>query len=152
MKLSTRIGIVGFTFGSCALAAWLQHSEMAAQRDPSPFELYDAVQTQLTAIRAQHFQEAYLQASSRYMDTTNLEHFIETARGANATVRQATRWEFGCLTQTSGQAEVPVCFFIPNGEALDATYTLIRENRTWKIDHVQFSAPKASRSLAGLRL
>ncbi|MEI6871984.1 MAG: hypothetical protein WCL08_06845, partial [Verrucomicrobiota bacterium] len=68
MRLRSRVGIVAFTIGSCVLAALVQKPEREALHDPSPIELYDAVQTQLLALRAQRYQEAYLQVSSRYMD------------------------------------------------------------------------------------
>jgi hypothetical protein len=152
MRLGTRIFIVGFTLGSCVLAAYLQFQENAELADSAPFELFDTVQTQLKAIRTQRYQQAYMQASSQYMDTTDLEQFIEATRGAHSAIRQAVRWEFGILSSDGNTAEVPVRFFLQNGELLPATYRLVREKRSWKIDSAELGEPTQTRSTAGLRL
>ncbi|RFC45135.1 MAG: protein of unknown function (DUF4864) [Verrucomicrobia bacterium] len=152
MKLSSRIGIVAFTLGSCALAAFLRFQETDPTREPAPFELFDAIQTQLLALRSQRYQAAYLQASSRYMDSHGLDGFIETARGDNAAIRQALRWEFGFVADRGEETAVDVRFFLPSGQSLSATYTVVRENREWKIDHVWFAPPSQPRAVAGLRL
>ena len=152
MKLRTRIFIVGFTLGSCALAAFLQVRENADLAEPKPFELFDTIQTQLRAIRTQRYQQAYLQASSQYMDTTDLDRFIESARGTQSAIRQAVRWEFGILSVEGRTAEVPVRFFLHNGELLPATYRLVRENRSWKIDSVELGEAGQTRTVAGLRM
>ncbi len=152
MKLRTRIFIVGFTLGSCALAAFLQVRENADLAEPKPFELFDTIQTQLRAIRTQRYQQAYLQASSQYMDTTDLDRFIESARGTQSAIRQAVRWEFGILSVEGSTAEVPVRFFLHNGELLPATYRLVRENRSWKIDSVELGEAGQTRTVAGLRM
>lgn len=152
MKLGTRIFIVGFTLGSCALAAFLQMQEGAAAVEPKPFELFDTIQTQLRAIRTQRYQQAYLQASSQYMDTTDLERFMESARGGHSTIREAVRWEFGILSQENGVAAVPVRFFLQNGEAIQASYRLVREKRSWKIDSIEMGEPVQNRTVAGQRM
>jgi len=139
MKLGTRIAIVAFTLGSCAVAAFLQKPEREALRDPSPVDLYDTIHTQVLALRAQRYQEAYLQVSSGYMDRNNLERFIESTRGDLPAVKQAVRWEFGALSQEGLETKVPVRFFLPNGDEFEALYSVIREDRRWKIDHVHCS-------------
>jgi hypothetical protein len=152
MKLGTRICIVGFTLGSCAVAAFLQRHENAILAEPKPFELFDTIQTHLRAIRTQKYQQAYLQASSQYMDTTDLDRFIESARGTHSAIRQAVRWEFGILALEGSTAEVPVRFFLHNGELLPATYRLVYENRSWKIDSVESGEMEQARTVAGLRM
>jgi hypothetical protein len=152
MKLSTRISIVGFTLGSCALAAFLQIQENADLAEPKHFELFDTIQTQLRAIRTQRYQQAYLQASSQYMDTTDLDRFIESARGAQSAIRHAVRWEFGILSFEGSTAEVPVQFFLHNGELVSAIYRLVREKHAWKIDNVEVGDVAQTRTTAGLRM
>lgn len=152
MKLGTRLFIVAFTLGSCALAAFLQLQENGGLTEPKPFELFDTIQTQLRAIRTQRYQQAYLQASSQYMDTTDLDRFIETARGTHSAIRQAVRWEFGMLSVEGSTAEVPVQFFLQNGELLPATYRMVRENRAWKIDSIELGELEQTRSVSGLRM
>jgi hypothetical protein len=152
MRLRTRIFIVGFTLGSCALAAFLQFRETADSAEPEPFELFETIQTQLKAIRTQRYQQAYLQASSQYMDLNDLGRFIEATRGSQSVIRQAVRWEFGILSLEQDLVEVPVLFFLQNGECLTATYRLVREKRSWKIDSVDLAEPTQTRTTAGLRL
>jgi hypothetical protein len=152
MKLSTRIFIVGFTLGSCALAAFIQLQESAGVAEPKPFELFDTIQTHLRAIRTQRYQQAYLQASSQYVDTNDLDRFIESARVTHSAIQQAVRWEFGILSLEGSTAEVPVQFFLHNGELLPATYHLVRESRAWKIDNVEMGEAEQTRTVAGLRM
>jgi hypothetical protein len=152
MNLSTRIGIVVFTFASCALAAYLRIQEATAPKAPEPFELFETIQTQILAIRSQHYQEAYLQASSQYMDNHGLEGFIETARSDSAVVRQAMRWEFGTVQNHENETTVEVRFFLPGGDSLCATYSIVHENRQWKIDHIGFGPTFQPRSIPGIRL
>lgn len=152
MRLRTRIFIVGFTLGSCALAAFLQFQENAGSAEPEPFELFETIQSQLKAIRTQHYQQAYLQASRQYMDANDFGRFIEATRGSQSAIRQALRWEFGILSLDAETAEVPVLFFLQNGESLAATYSLVREKRSWKINSVNWAEPAQTRTPAGLRL
>lgn len=153
MKLGTRLSIVAFTLGACALSAMVQIQERSAEREPVPSELFDVVQAGILALRAQHYQQAYLQASSRYQERLNLDHFIEMARADCVSIRQAVRWEFGMPNPEGATVEVPVNFFLQPGEVLNAAFTLVRENRAWKIEHVQIplhSSPP--RTLGGIRL
>jgi hypothetical protein len=152
MKLSTRIGIVGFTLASCAFAAYLRYLEVASFSDPATTELLQTVQAQITAIRSQHYDKAYLRASSRFNDNNGLERFLETTRGDSSAIRQALRWEFGMTESSEGETQLEVRFFMPGGDALTAHYTVVRENREWKVDHVWFSAPTQPRAIGGLRL
>ncbi len=152
MKLRTRIFIVGFTLGSCALAALLQFQENVSASDPEPFELFETIQTQLKAVRTLRYQQAYLQASSQYMDTTDLGKFIASTRGTYSVIRQAVRWEFGIVSRVGHTAEIPVHFFLQTGEVLPATYRLVREKGVWKIDCVETGEPTQARGTTGLRI
>ena len=152
MRLRNRVGIVAFTIGSCVLAAVVQKPEHEALRDPQPLELYDTVQAQLLALRAQRYQEAYLQVSSRYMNRNDLERFVESSRGNLSGVRQAVRWEFGPIENLGIETEVPVRFFLPNAGTFQATYSIIREDRRWKIDRVRGEAVRSGANPAGVRI
>jgi hypothetical protein len=152
MRLSTRITIVAFTLGSCFLAAFLRLQEASESSHSSPVELFETVQSQILALRSQHYQQAYQQASSQYMDRGGLEAYIEAARGDSSTVRQALRWEFGLVTEGEFETDIQVRFFMPDGQSLQAKYTLVRENSIWKIDRASFPPPTPPRSLKGIRL
>ena len=152
MKLSTRIGIVAFTLGSCVLAAYIQLQESSTAAKVAPSELFDTIQTHVLALRSQHYQQAYLQVSSQRMERGGIEDFIASARGEFPTLRQAVRWEFGMVTETEDGTQVEVRFFLPGGDSLSANYTVVQENRSWKIDGVSFSTQTHARSLTGLRL
>ncbi len=152
MKLSTRIGIVAFTLGSCVLAAVLQIREASHDSPPASFELFETVQTHLLALRAQHYQQAYLQVSGQSTEHGSLEAFVESARGSFPAVRQALRWEFGMVTDTEAGSDLEVRFFLPGGNSLLGVFSVVRENRAWKIDHFRHTTPTEARSLTGLRL
>lgn len=152
MRLSTRLGIVAFTFGSCALALYLRIEELNVQKSPVFFELFDTVQTQILAIRGQHYQEAYLQASAHYMDDHGLDKFIEAARSDSFLIRNALRWEFGPVTKGEEDTSVEVRFFLPGGDSACATYKVVYEDRLWKIDRVVFAPAVKARSVSGIRL
>jgi hypothetical protein len=153
MRLSSRVGIVVFTLASCALATYLRIQEVSAEKQAAaPSELFDTIQTHLLALRAKRYKEAYLQASSRSADSGGIESFLETARSKSSIVRQALRWEFGMITEEDFQTDVDVRFFLPGGESQHCVFTVVRENRAWKIDGISFSSPTSPRSLTGLRL
>lgn len=152
MKLSTRIGIVGFTLASCAFAGYIRYQEVAALNAPATKELFETVQAQITAVRSLHYDKAYLRASSRYNDNNGLERFLETTRGESSAIRQAVRWEFGMAENAGDETQLEVRFFMSGGDAFTAYYTVVRENREWKIDHVWFSTPTQPRAVGGLRL
>ena len=152
MNLPARVSIVAFTLGSCALAAYLRLQEVRTPLEPEPSELFETIHTQILAIRAQRYQEAYLKASSQYMDNHGLEGFIDTARDDCAVVRQAVRWEFGPLQEDAQATSVEVRFFLPGGDALPVTYSVVHEDRQWKIDHIGFGLPVQPRALPGIRL
>ena len=153
MKLHTRWAIVLLTFGCCITAAFLQLKERAAEREPVPSELFDVIQAGILALRAQQYQQAYLRASSRYQERLNFEHFIEMARADCVSIRQATRWEFGLPKSDGPSVEVPVHFFLRPGEMLAASFTLVREDHSWKIEHVHIPLRTVqSKSLGGIRL
>jgi hypothetical protein len=152
MKLSTRLGIVAFTLGSCALALYMRVEEIGAPKTPVFFELFDTVQTQILALRGQHYQEAYLQASSHYMEVNGLDNFIETTRNDSSVIRQAMRWEFGSVTPGEEETSVEVRFFLPGGESACATYKVVYEDRLWKIDRVVITPTEEPRSVPGIRL
>ena len=153
MKLRTRVGIVVFTLGTCFLSAWIQIKERRAERDPVPSELFDVVQSGILALRAQRYEQAYLQASTAYRERLQLDHFVEMARSDCVAIRQAIRWEFGMPAARGSTTEVPVHFFLRSGEVLHAAFTLVRESRAWKMERVHIPLrPEPARVLGGMRL
>jgi hypothetical protein len=155
VKFRTRLGIVLLTLGTCALASFVQLRESSLLNEPVPAELFDVVQSGILALRSHQYESAYLKASSRYQERLDFEHFVEMARADCVAIRQALHWEFGQPARDSGDQAllVPVHFFLPSGQVLPTTFTLVREERAWKIEHVQFAkAPESPRSLGGLRL
>lgn len=153
MKIHTRICIVACTIGAC-LAGWLaQRKEELAQREPSPAQLFDSVQLHLSAIRRQHYRQAYLQVSSDYRARKDVEHFVEAVRVDFSAARQALRWEFGAPVTKIDVAEVPVRFFMSSGDVFRGVFALVRENRTWKVDWMWVSAaPEPARAIQGVRM
>jgi hypothetical protein len=153
MTIHTRVCIVACTIGAC-LVGWLaQRSEELALREPSPAELFDAVQVHVTAIRRQHYRQAYLQVSSEYRERKDVERFTEAVRVDFSAARQALRWEFGAPVSRGNVAEVPVRFFMSSGDVSRGIFALVRENRTWKVDWMWVSgASEPARAVQGVRM
>ena len=91
MTIYTRVGIVICTIGACFLGWETQRREEFATREPDPVELFEAVQIHLSAIKLQHYRQAYLQVSSGYQDRRDVERFVESVRVDAFAVRQAAR-------------------------------------------------------------
>lgn len=153
MKLGTRLGIVIFTLGACAFAGYVQFQERAIEREPVPSELFDVVQSGIIGLRSQHYQQVYLQASARCKDRLTLDSFIDSARTDFLSLRRAVRWEFGGPVSAATGVTVPVRFFTESGDILETAFTLVREDRSWKIEHFSVS-PTAlpPRTIGGIRL
>ena len=153
MRIHTRICIVACTIAACLAGFLAQKSEELAQREPSPAELFDAVQLHLTAIRRQHYRQAYLQVSSDYRARKDVERFMEAVRVDFSAARQALRWEFGAPVTERDVAEVPLRFFMSRGDVFRGVFALVRENRSWKVDWMWVSAAsEPGRAVQGVRM
>lgn len=153
MTIYTRVGIVICTIGACFLGWEAQRREEFATREPDPAELFEAVQIHLSAIKLQHYRQAYLQVSSGYQDRRDVERFVESVRVDAFAVRQAARWEFGAPAFKGDLAEVPVRFFMPSGDVFSGEIALIRESRSWKVDWIWISPrPHSAKTVPGTRV
>lgn len=153
MTIYTRVSIVVSTIGACFFGWEMQKREEFAAREPDPVELFEAVQIHLSAIKLQHYRQAYLQVSSGYQDRRDVERFVESVRVDALAVRQAARWEFGAPAFKEELAEVPVTFFMASGDVFSGEIALIRESRSWKVDWVWISPRSHSaKTVAGTRL
>ncbi len=153
MRRATRWSIVIATFGACIFSGFIQIRERAIEKEPVPSELFDVIQAGILGLRAQHYQQVYRQASSRYQDRLDFEHFIETARADCVALRQANRWEFGVPKNDGQDIVVPVYFFLQSSEVLPALFTLVREDRAWKIEHVHLPVRTVqNKAIGGIRL
>jgi hypothetical protein len=153
MTIYTRVGIVVCTIGACVFGWETQRREEFAMRAKDPFELFEAAQIHLSAIKRQHYRQAYLQVSSSYQDRRDVERFVESVRVDALAVRQAARWEFGAPAFKGEIAQVPVTFFMPSGDAFSGEIALIRESRSWKVDWIWISPrPHSARTVSGTRV
>lgn len=153
MTIYTRVGIVVCTVGACLMGWETQRREQFAMREPDPVELFDTVQIHLSAIRLQHYRQAYLQVSTGYQDRRDVERFVESVRVDALAVRQAARWEFGAPAFSGDVAEVPVTFFMPSGDVFSGEIALVRESRSWKVDWIWISSrPCSAKTVPGTRV
>ena len=153
MTIYTRVCIVACTIGACFVGWEVQRREQLARREPDPAELFDAVQIHLSAIRLQHYRQAYLQVSSSYQDRKDVERFVESVRVDALAVRQAARWEFGAPAFNGDVAEVPLKLFMTSGDVFPGEVALIREGRSWKVDWMWISARShPARTVPGTRV
>jgi hypothetical protein len=153
MTIHTRVGIVICTIGACFLGWETQRREESATREPDPCELFEAVQVHLSALKRQHYRQAYLQVSSGYQDRRDMERFVESLRVDAFAVRQSARWEFGAPAVKGDLAEVPVTFFMPSGDVFLGEIALLRESRSWKVDWIWISArTHSAKTIPGTRM
>ncbi len=141
--------LLGF-FALCGSALLFVHRSGHAAPAPAPHELFDAVNSQLAAFRADDFPGAYHRASSGVQQKFTLQQFEQMVRSNYTTMMHAQRVEFGSVQFDRGNALVQVFFFVEGGSVRSFLYTLVSEGAAWKIQGVEeFGRAQSSIPLAG---
>jgi hypothetical protein len=114
--------------------------------------LFDVVQQQLVAFRANDFSSAYHRASANFQQHWSLDQFSAMIRNDYARIARAERVEFGPWQRRGRHAVVEVFFVNHDGTVLPCVYSLISEADGWKIDGARWIRgwPQGQR-LRGLR-
>ena len=129
-----KVTLLLFVFCVCTTAV-LVHFRARLQPDPfHPSELFEAIQSQLAAVRSDNVSSAYRQASSTFQQQWSLDEYSSMTRTEYARMRQATRIEFGAWQQRGRHAMVEVFFVNPEGNVSPCIFTLIHEAELWKVD------------------
>jgi len=135
MNQRGKITLLLFVFSICATAVlvryWVRTGSSASL---SPTELFDAVESQLEAVRSRDFARAYNQSSSSFQQHWTLEQFSGMARARNLRLRDARQVEFGPWERQGRRAIVQVFFVNGDGDVYPCLYLLVSEGDQWKVD------------------
>lgn len=148
MNRRGKISAVLFFFAVCGSSALVTNHWLTRAARVRPSELYAVVHSQLTAMRAANFPQAYREASSGLQQKFDIRQFSEMIRTDYAGIVNAERVEFGFAEMEGRRAIIQVFFFDKDGQVTPCIYTLVNEGETWKID----SARLLRRWPAGARL
>ncbi len=152
MSRSTKLIILGAFFVVCATSTLVQGWRQGSVAAPKPTDLYEVVWQQVVAFRADDFASAYRQVSSDFQERFDFDAFTDLARSDLPAIRVAERVEFGALKRDGARVVVTAYFFLPGGEVLPCLYSLVREEKGWKIDAVRVQKRwPAGRRLGGMR-
>jgi hypothetical protein len=152
MRREIKVGIVLASFAVCVVAAMLQRAFELRRMQARPAELYEIVSRQVNAFREADYSRAYQQVSMHLQERFNVEAFAEFARKEYPQISHAERVEFGTVRFAGSHALVQVYFFTKGGEVVPCIYSLVYEDRGWKIDGARMEKrwPRGSR-LGGTR-
>lgn len=135
MNQRGKISLLLFFFSVCATAALVRYwIETRSFDSRSPTELFDAVESQLEAVRARDFALAYHRASSGFQQHWTLEQFSGMAHANYLHVLNARRVEFGPWQREGSRAIVQVFFVNSDGDVYPCVYLLVSEGDQWKVD------------------
>jgi hypothetical protein len=129
-----KLGIVGATFSVCAAAVFIRPLPPRRAPEPKPQLLYGIVMQELEAVREADYSRAYRQVSLTTQERFNVDDFADHVRTDHPEIARFERVEFGAPRFQGRKALVPVYVFLPSGEIAAVSYTLIREEGTWRID------------------
>ena len=153
MNLRGKIVVLLFFVAVCAAVPLVNYSFQFRRETVKPSDLYQVVYSQLDAFRASDYPRAYFQASYSMQQKFKPEQFVEMIRQNYAGVVQADRVEFGMVRCRDQRALIQVFFIGRDGGVQPSIYSLIYEDKTWKIDGARMLQrwPAGSR-LGGLRV
>jgi hypothetical protein len=152
MRREIKMGVVLGCFGLCVVAAFVQRAFELRRMRVRPAELYEVVSRQVNAFHEADYSRAYQQVSSGFQERFNVEAFTELARKEYPEIARADRVEFGPVRFGGRHAVVQVYFFTRSGDVVPCIYSLIYEERGWKIDGARIEKrwPRGGR-LGGMR-
>ena len=152
MNRTARICLLAALFGVCGIAALFQSQIERRRQATPPSQLYAVVWKQIAAFRDDDYASAYRQVSMSFQEKFNIEAFTDLARTEYPAIVRATRVEFGAVHFEGRHAIIPAYFFLPDGDIIPCTYSLVNEDDVWKIDgaHVLRRWP-VGRRLGGMR-
>ncbi len=152
MSQRGKITLLMLFFSICGSAALLSYYMHGYTDRVKPVDLYEVVNSQLNAVRAEDFPRAYQQASASFQQRVNVGQFAEMIRTDFPGIVRAQRVEFGAFHCVGRRATLQVFFIDGEGAVLPCIYSLVSEGDSWKIDGARIMNrwPAGSR-LGGIR-
>ena len=154
MNAITKAGFLVFFLSLCGAAGFISHYfQPRMVPAPAPRELYSVVNNQLSAVRAEDFPRAYRDAAANVQQKFSLAQFEALIRQDYPAMTHPDRVEFGVVRAEGSAALVQVFFISDDGTARSFLYSLVAEDRAWKIDGVeQQSIIPSGHHLPGLHI
>lgn len=150
MSRFAKASLLLFFFSLCGAAFFITHRVREWTPAPAPHELFAVVNDQLAAFRAADFPGAYRRATTGVQQKFTLEQFEAMVRRNYAEMANARRVEFGSVKVEGSTALVQVFFFAGDGSVRVFLYSLISEERGWKIGGVEeLNRNRPSQQIAG---
>lgn len=152
MNQRGKITLLMLFFSVCGTAALVNYYLQLRVEQVRPVELYEVVNSQLSAFRADDFSRAYQHASTSFQQKFNVGQFTAMIRTNYAGIVDAERVEYGTFECRGHRAMLQVFFIDGSGRVTPCIYNLIIEGDGWKIDGARIleSWPTGSR-LGGIR-
>ena len=152
MTRRVKLLIVGFFFAVCFSSAWVQSHQERQRALQRPNDLFDVVWAQIEAFKSADYASAYEQISNDFQERFDQAAFEDLARSDYPLLARADRVEFGAVQWHGRAAIVPAYFFMSEGEVVPCLFSLVYEQKTWKIDAVRVQKRwPAGRRLGGMR-
>jgi uncharacterized protein DUF4864 len=147
-----KIGVLMFLICVCGSVAVFNRYFEVRREQVRPADLYEAVNSQLKALRNDDFSVAYEHASMSVQQKLNLRQFTEKARGDYDRISRAEHVEFGTIEVRGRRAMIQVFFIDREGRVTPCVYNLINEGDAWKINSVRVMRRwPAGERLSGIR-
>jgi hypothetical protein len=154
MTRIAKASLLLFFFSLCGTAFFVTHELRERTPAPLPRELFAVVNTQLADLRAADFPGAYSRAATGVQQKFTLPQFETMVRGSYGPMTQRRhRVEYGSVKVEGSSAFVQVFFIAQDGDVRSYLYSLISEDRSWKISGVQeLSVYPMRKPLSGLHV
>jgi Domain of unknown function (DUF4864) len=137
--------------GVAAVATHVWRQRVEAEFDPKP--LYEVILAQFEACRSDDFDKAYGQASRGVQERFTLVQYVSKIRTEYGRFSQLQQLQFGPTSLEYHRAVVEVYFSSARGQVTPALFTMIQENRNWRIENFEvFETWPPGRRLAGFSI
>ncbi len=137
MSRPIKASLLLFFFIVCASAFVVTEKVRERQPAPNPRQLFAIVNQQLLDFRAADFRSAYQHAATGVQQKFTPVQFEAMVRRNYPAMTRAARVEFGSVQMQGGSALVQVFFVAETGAVRSFMYSLIHEDKVWKIDGVE---------------
>ena len=133
---------------AAAVATHVWRQRVEAEFDPKP--LYGVIFAQFEACSSDDFGKAYGQASRGVQEHFTLVQYVSKIRTEYGRISEPQKLQFGSTSLEYHRAMVQVYFLSAHGLITPALFTMIQENRVWRIENFEvFETWPLGRRLAG---
>lgn len=144
--------VLFFFFALCGVGMIATYASRQHLPKPAAHELYNVVNDQLSALRANDFDAAYAEAASIVQQKFSRAQFERMIRHDFACMTENGQVEFGRAKVAGSSALMQVYLTAANGTRHAYLYSFTAEPKGWKINGVVPLGPAANRPSPGLHI